>query len=215
MGIRQILLNGAVTPSGSPYVMKSLVPLGTNTFPAVNWYAVRKDFTAVSEAWLSFDWAMDADTTTDFLVPAGGAVLGGYGDVFDDLGNYFFPELNGGNYWNLSGGGNAESTTPTIVANTWFSVEIHVSVGGNLLELYVNSDLIATTDQGGGSPLDHIAIGNMQNSGTAHNSTLWFRNVKVGTTQGGSDIFADDFSSGNLSSWDTVFNDCTVVLAPF
>ena len=39
-------------------------------------------------------------------------------------------------------------------------------------------------------------------------------NVKIGTTVGGTDMFGDDFESGDMSAWETVIGDVTVVDDP-
>jgi hypothetical protein len=197
-----------------PMALKVVVLAGQQTYPAANWVGVRKDFTGVDEAWLSFDLAYDDATIPLFLVPAGGPDPGVFGDTSNPLYNYFFPEHNGSNYWYLSSGTDAEATAPTIIGSTWFHIELHFWKD-NVVDLYVDGTLRVTVPEGSGSPSEVIMLGNFQNGAVTGDSTTYFKDVKLGTTRGGHDLFADDFGSGGVTNWtSTMATAGTVTVVP-
>lgn len=202
-----IVKPGAEPPPLIGNVMKAFVPTGNETIGPTDWCMVRKNFTSTqSEVWISFDWAIDSATAGVFLVSGGGADVVATGSALNALYHTMFPEHNGSNYWYLSGGTDDEGALPVIVADTWFTIEFHFKQTTDLLELYVNGSLSVATTEGSGSPINHFMLGHMQNSPVAADASVYFKNVKAGTTRGASDLFADDFSSGDLSNWDVAQN---------
>lgn len=61
--------------------------------------------------------------------------------------------------------------------------------------------------------LDGLKIGGIHSAGLA-GEIYYIANLAVGTTPGGTDIFADNFSSGDLSSWTSTTGDVSVVGDP-
>ncbi len=66
----------------------------------------------------------------------------------------------------------------------------------------------------GGTPLGHLEFGGLGSDGVT-GELYYVTNVKAGTTLGGTDLFADDFSSGDTSAWTITSGDATVVANPF
>lgn len=113
---------------------------------------------------------------------------------------------------------NVESTGPPApTADTWVTVEFHIVRGGmndGLTELYVDTTLVANiTDST--YVVRSMRMGQHVTPTNGSGDIIYIKDVMVGTTRGGSDIFADDFSSGDLSLWDSTFGNVSVVVNPF
>lgn len=112
--------------------------------------------------------------------------------------------------------GTARAGTGAIDAEggVWALLELH-RVAGGVTELYVDGVLAITGTDADASVGGAVQFGLTQSSGVAP-SLVSVRDVKVGTTRGGSDVFADDFASGNLDAWTSTLGDPTVaqVLVP-
>lgn len=95
------------------------------------------------------------------------------------------------------------------VAGEGLLVELH-HVRGGTCELYVAGDLVIdgvdTTDV----PIDTIQVGLFMPTYTPA-AAFWVGDVKVGTSRGDGDVFADDFEDGTLAAWTTTSGDVAVV----
>lgn len=100
----------------------------------------------------------------------------------------------------------------TLTSNSWHTVKFHVS--GTSISWYLDGGLLFTYT-GGWSPgdlsgsygIDFGAIFAAQIPGEVY----FLDTVKIGTTDGGVDIFSDDFESGTFAAWDATFGDVSIV----
>lgn len=86
------------------------------------------------------------------------------------------------------------------VANVPFTVAYHCRSGGAAFDFYVNGVFVGTdTPSEGAGAFNYMFL----NFGAQFEccQVAYYTDVRVGTTEGASDIFADDFSSGNLDNW--------------
>lgn len=94
----------------------------------------------------------------------------------------------------------------------WVLLEFrHVTSGST--ELYINGSLVVAATDLSGVDSRIVQIGQQGVDGNAP-SVVYYDDVKVGTTRGGSDLFSDDFESGGLTAWTTQIGDVSVVEAP-
>lgn len=110
----------------------------------------------------------------------------------------------------LPGGGGALATSPS--ANTWMLIEIHYDSGGGTFDFYRDSVLLGT--HAANSDVGRLYVGQFD-AVTDPDSVFYYDDVKLGTTRGGTDLFADDFESGDFSAWTSTTGDVTVVNDPF
>ncbi len=163
-----------------------------------------------SEVWVTYQIRFDEDTLAIWS-----------GDSFsEDLDEMWDPghinPIDGTSIINFSGlawatyfdnGGSPEAGTHT--------VEHHLITGPSsaFSDLYIDGDLVASDDPPAMDDVRYIRLGLAEASpGNPLGGIAYFDDVKVGTTREGDDIFSDDFSSGNLSSWTTTFGDVSAVV---
>lgn len=171
---------------------------------------VQKDFGENPEVWLTFDLGITADMITFWNETDGAS--GVFANMIHVEGSYGFYFLGGADQvWNTfynSGG------TP-VPAIGWQTCEWHY-VAPSTLELYVGGSLAVPNVLGPeGDNAIGVQIGQQITTTLDPRCIAYVRNVKIGTTRGASDIFADDFSSGNLSAWSSIVGDCSIVPDPF
>lgn len=107
----------------------------------------------------------------------------------------------------------SESEEPTPFADSLVQLEIHY-VADTQVEFFIDG-LLAWTfvpDQTGNAT--GLVVGQRDAVAGALGAIVYVDDVAVGTTQGASDIFADDFSSGDFSNWDSTVGDVSVVASP-
>ncbi len=170
-----------------------------------------------TEVWITFGLALDSASLSYWIVNDFGpdfayiqntsgpvTMIVGANDNVSSL-EWDFRAFDGIHY--------GSSITPT--AGVWKTFECHTSQPSGNCELYINGSLVASgTDGSPHASTRYLYLGQIDPP-TGGDSTLYFKNVKVGTTRGASNIFADDFS-GDLSGWsDGVTGDCTIVADPF
>lgn len=159
------------------------------------------------ELWASFGLAIDEATRA-----AWADQFGGYFAMILDATDGFIDAL----YWDddlwVASFGDS-SLTPPLVAGEWFDVELHlVEAGGpGGQELYINGELVITADAGF-VDIRKLLLG--QENGVPV-GVVYVREPKLGTLRGASDLFRDDFSSGDLSAWTETEGDVSVVDDPF
>lgn len=113
--------------------------------------------------------------------------------------------------WSESAG-SAEGGTPT--PNWWQGVEVHYQSDGTI-DVYVGGVLVFSDVSTSGALRWIRAELDTFGATPAPGAVVYIRDVKVGTTRGGSDLFADDFSSGDLAAWTSASGDVSVVDDPF
>lgn len=159
-----------------------------------------------SEVWVTFDlavaaaalafWSSNLSGAFAWLRLLSGSPLAG-------------PSL-GGTSWVDQVSSDTGGSFPT--ANVYHTCELHY-YASTAREFYVDGTLVYSSVPG--STLARtLFIGQF----TATNdpaAVAYIDNVKVGTTRGGTDIFADDFEGGDLSAWTTTTGDVSVVDDPF
>lgn len=101
-----------------------------------------------------------------------------------------------------------------LLADTAYTLKVHVV--GTVVSWYINGVLRAGPYNVGSfnSPHGGILIGSYFWANGCPCERYYVSNVKVGTTDGGSDIFADDFSSGDFTHWTSTVGNCAVVASP-
>lgn len=106
------------------------------------------------------------------------------------------------------------SGPPPPVPDTWNNCEMHIAVTTQTdVELYAQGVLVASVSSGNTDLIGRIeSMG--QNFSSIDGGEVYFRNVKMGSTRGGYDIFEDNFKTGDFSAWDFANGDCTTVLDP-
>lgn len=112
--------------------------------------------------------------------------------------------------WHNLGGGSAY---PAIFPDDQFNTVIAHYDGTNL-HWIVNGTEIANYVESFATLSRNIRFGGWASNGVA-GEIYYVTNVKIGTTLGGTDLFADDFSSGNTSAWTSTVGAATVVDDPY
>lgn len=202
--------------SSSGYAMKSDVS-------AADAYAVKDlgaDYSS-GDLWLSVLIGFDSGAATFWS--SGGNWSGVLGVITDSGASnltFSFDIQNATTIdWGI-GEGSWTSASPAPTAGVWQLCELFINqTGSNAdVKLYVNSTL-AVTQSFSGVPfpltLRKLYMGQSDGANNDAASICYFKDVKVGTTRGASDIFADDFSTNDLSNWDSTSGTITVVANPF
>lgn len=170
------------------------------------------DFADTPEVWLTFGLAFDDAALAYWIANSSSNCFGTICNAFGAPdGNFKF--TSGVPEWTIVGSFTATSPTPTPVADTWVLIELHYAADGTI-ELYINGTLALS------APSFHENVGMIrvgQDNGAAFDvaAISYARDVKAGTTRGGTDLFADDFSSGDFSAWSSTFGDVSIVDDPF
>lgn len=177
--------------------------------------------------WVEFQLGYPAETLTDWLADISFTpnwIMHG----LDTTNHCSFPGtgwMNGyydpdnGNAWtwqtNASACGSDDTAVGSIAAATWVTVELHIKGANSTVDLYINSTLVAssTVSIADTSTTRKLRLGQEGNTPGATN-IVYYKNLKIGTSQHGSDLFTDDFS-GDLLNWDTTSGNCTVINDPF
>jgi hypothetical protein len=177
-----------VTPTN---VMKAVLPDNTPAF-------LTKAFTAQTDFWLTFDIGFEASPTMFDAV---------FAAPYDAGPNEMF-------YIGSPAGANFELT----LAEGWMHIEVQVT-SGTSAECFVNGISIGTMNPVNGSHAGAttLKLGFLRVIGSNFGPTYiaYYKNVKVGTTRGGGDVFADDLSGEDFSAWDSHAGGVSKVLDPF
>lgn len=185
---------------------------------------VYKDYADQDEVWLTFGLKF-TDTSDSFQTGYAGDVGGvGYGTggltpwhggsglLTFQVGANFSPFIDMdswvSDYVPTGYSGAFDNTVPALAPDHWFLCEIHYNKATNC-DVYVDGTTVFTssitdTRQSNKSFLGQIFAG----------CVVYFRDAKIGTTRGGTEIFSDDFSGGDLSNWTGSFGPVTVVEDP-
>lgn len=175
---------------------------------------VEFDCSTQTEVWVTFRLKMSATGLTFWTDPGAGNfaylvnLQGTFiADTFD-IGD----EVTYGGFWNGNGGGEFGSV-PAPVADTWVDCECHYQQGG-LSEFFVDGITVWSTTAVGNGTVTVFQLGVFGPFNQTPGAIAYFDDVKFGTSRGGSDLFADDFSSGNLDAWTTTVGDVSIATVP-
>lgn len=197
-----------IIPTVPVLVLRAATPI------TVSGYLEKDLGSSFNEVWLTFGLAFDAAAIAIWSAP--GNFSGFFGLLQDATPDFtagvWYGDDSGTASWLEESGG--ASATPVPVPSTWMLFELHYRNSDALIEFYINSNLVISDTSGTPGPIPTIIVGNALSVVSA-DSVAFLRDIKVGTTRGGTDILADDFSSGNFSAWTTVVDDCTLVADPF
>lgn len=121
--------------------------------------------------------------------------------------------LEGGTGVLITNGTWNDEGTP-VVPDVWHLVEFHY-VDDGTGDVYVDGVLVSSP----GSLTGEHTLWFGQTVQNAYpgspNSNVYVRDVKIGTTRGGTELFQDDFSSGNFSAWTSTTGDVSIIDDPF
>lgn len=167
------------------------------------------------DLWVTVDVLFASDALAAWLA---GEQSGEFCQFTDALSNYQESAqiTSAGFVWPDEGwaSGSIASNGASPIADAWQTLEMHRKVSASqITELYVNGSLIGTSADLG-NPTQFVSVGQ---EGTVVNDAtgvVYIRNPRVGTTRGASDVYADDFSSGDLSAWTNTVGDVSVVDDP-
>ncbi len=167
-----------------------------------------------SEVWVTFGAAFDSAALTFFNSDYSGDLA----EILDGsnvTNTYFYEFPDPPNYWWVGGFNTGGDETGTAVpdADAWHTYELHFTVNGDV-ELYIDTALVAGATDTGSSDARKLRLGLRLTTNDA-DAVCYYKAVKIGTTRGASDLFADDFSSNDLSNWGSTTGDCTVITDPF
>lgn len=177
-----------------------------------------KSFSALTDWYVEFDIvipaatlaAIAADEFTGYFI-ALGATLGSHDDglfLTADHADGTTDTFAGGqcNAWTLAASAVPDNPNGAVTPDVHHTIKVsHVSgtttwkLDGTTIFSFAQSLSLASLAVGG------------QFANNVAGEVYYVAAVKVGTTDGGSDIFADDFSSGDLSAWDSTTGSASVV----
>jgi hypothetical protein len=104
---------------------------------------------------------------------------------------------------------------PVLAAMQFYRVKIHLTAGTPIaMTVAVDDTDIGTVDVTSTSQAHVRALQLFQLGSVDAGAFLYFTNIRVGTTDGASDIFFDDFASGSTSAWTNVDAGFTVIDDP-
>jgi hypothetical protein len=185
-----------------PQVMESDASVA-DAFATKDWGSDEND------VWLSFGLFFDSAALTFWNGDSGSGVFAGMLDNIDGPKCMLNVGVSVAGEWYFHG--SANDSAGSAVAGAWNDCEMHF-VNGGTCEFYVGGVLTASyTD--GGNTVTKIQMGQVGADPNAA-SIANIRNVKVGTTRHGSELFADNFATGDFTNWDSTSGTVTVI-APF
>lgn len=164
------------------------------------------------EVWVTFKLRFDAAALALWT----GSASGWFAQLFDPTHSFAddFLLIQGGQWQDaLEIGG-------TPVADTWILCELRYVLdngfGDIICEFFVDGSLLFsnTFPTFAGGEARYVRIGN-DASPADPASVAYFDDILVGTTRGGSDLFADDFEDGTLAAWTSTSGDVSVIDDPY
>ncbi len=168
------------------------------------------NYVGQTEVWITYRLGLTADALALFTDPSSGNAanfmfLRGWGK------NYYVQDPDN-DFW--AGGASSSGTTPAPVVG-WQLVEIHHH-SGVVQEMFVDGTPVWSNALGGVTATIGINLGLYINTiPDPPAESLYFDDVKIGTTRGGTDIFEDDFEDGTLDAWTAITGAMSVVADPF
>ena len=183
---------------------------------SADWAWVEKDLgSGESEVWVTYRLAFDAASLATW---SSNTVSSDFDELFEathttqqDAASIInFGTLNWATFFGSSG---------TPVADITHTVEHHLLNGGagaGVSQLYVDGVLVAGATGLTVASVRYVRMGLAPaDPGNPIGGVNYIGGVMIGTTRGASDLFADDFSSGDLTAWTSTFGDVSVVNDPF
>ncbi len=156
-----------------------------------------------SDVWLTYEIKFAADALAFWQT------MGNYSGNFhvvlanDDADQLHYLSINSDGWVGYNGG------LEVPVADVWATIEAHRSTLG-VGDTYLDGVLFDTGPDIDSNDARFVRLG-QSGALTDAASVCYFRNIKVGTTRGGTDIFADDFSDGTFDAWTTTFGDVSLI----
>lgn len=161
--------------------------------------------------WITFDLAFDATALAYFVANQSND----FADILESPGGAVdvLIKLFEGN-WQFFG---PQSPTPAPESGAWHTFELGFDNSTGTSWLYIDAALVLTETNPFlvGIQMGGFTVGQNDGGEIDPAVVVYIDNVKAGTTQGASDLFADDFESGNLDAWTSTFGDVSVVNDPF
>lgn len=170
---------------------------------------IYKDFTGVDEAWFTFEFRF-TDTPESFQYQYSGDIgtlarvtypvgfsggLTGF-QMFDDVAPFTGDNVNWVNDFSASGyDGNFDGILPTPIPDHWFFCEAHY-IKSTSVEIFIDSISVFSGNTTDTRQTTRAVLGQVFGG-----CVVYFRNPRVSTFRYNDNIFADDFSSGDVSNW--------------
>ncbi len=159
-----------------------------------------------SDIWVTHGLYVPAAVVTSYLTAGGSGYFAGLRDSGDsDIGGAYIDGSGWGSFWDAPG--------PAPVGDTCLLCEIHYVTSGTV-DVYLESSLILSGPENTGLDVRFVNAGQTGAFIGPPNRFVYIPYFQIGTTRAGSELFADDFSSGNLSAWTSTFGDVSVVDGP-
>ncbi len=162
-----------------------------------------------SEVWLTIRLGLTAEALAFWTAPNSGNYVG-FAEMAGVTTYYLADQVAYDDYWF----GASEGNFPVPVVG-YQTVEIHHDADATLEEFYVDGKLVYRTTGAGGGDATNLSLGITDQGTPDPNALIYVEYVKIGTTRGGTEIFSDDFASGNLDAWTLADGDISVVPDPF
>ena len=173
-----------------------------------------------TEVWVTFDVGFTAAALTAWNASGSGdfTKLQDLGGTHTVAGVYEIDTVPGFHTWFLHGGSSSNQSTaaPFPLPSTWQTCEMHIHVAATTtVNFFVSGSLVCAFTDASAYNVRNIRLGLYGTVVHTTDTVAYFRNLKVGTTRGGTDVFADPLNDGTFALWDSVNGTCSVVTNPF
>lgn len=176
------------------------------------------------EVWLEVDVALDPVAFADLLTNPGSFTDFGFTQLASNAGSDWAgvewyvdtgPTIKWAAYNTATDPASAPFTpVPAVTSMQFYRIKLHLTAGAPIAqEAFVGGTAIGAANVAGTSQADIRTLYLIQ-PGLTDAGFLYFDNIKVGTSNGASDIFADDFQGGDTSKWTSADAVFTVVDDP-
>jgi hypothetical protein len=185
---------------------------------------IEKDLVSTySDVWIEMEFAIDSVALADILT-GGGFGLPTQFDLFelDATTGWAGAEIwvTAGSIaeWAAYNTVNDPSSTPVlhagISAMQFYKIKMHVVAGSPFTQtVSIDGANIGTIDVSGTISANIRYLDIFQTS-LIDAGFLYFDNIKIGSTQGASDIFLEDFEGGDLSQWTSIDSGFSIIVDP-
>lgn len=187
--------------AGGAYLTKDLTAVTTDWYLSTRFLVFESTFTAIAADEFTanlLDWYASAVNIDGFFLT---------GDGVDGSSHNF--SFGNRNYWT-----NQATTNPSLGGTTgeWHDLDVQY-VSGTILWKIDGATLFSYSPPLGPFNLDQIILGGLGPNGVS-GEIYYLGAIKIGTTLGGTDIFVDDFSSGDFSKWTSTTGSVSLVADP-
>ncbi len=167
--------------------------------------------TPETDAWLTFDFYVPAEPLATWLASPNTTSVN-IAAIADNI--YLANNAVGPHTWQGGSDPPTGGDTPAPSSDGWHTFELHVTESDS--EFFIDSDTVwSTVASFPGSDTSQLILGLFPSGMEDNTGPAYFREVRLGTTRGAADLFSDDFSSDDLSSWTSTSGDVSVVDDPF